>query len=152
MLLFYAFQLTKAYFDFSFVNSFSFVFQKKKKKKSEQSWQPAFWEKIQNTQENKRTLFNWTKQDRTCTFSRKYSFFFFSSYAQHRKTNNSTYLVSVGCGRLAEGKEHETGSVSLMPFWVSVVPLSFRQPPTSKWHKAGWISLSLSLSLSVFIL
>ena len=42
---------------------------------------------IQNTQEIKRTLFNWTKQDKTCKFSSKSSF---SSYIQHknRKTNN----------------------------------------------------------------
>ena len=62
---------------------------------------------IQNTQEIKRTLFNWTKQDKTCNSSRMSSF---SSYALHkkRKTNNSTYLVSAGCGRLAEGKGLET--------------------------------------------
>ena len=45
------------------------------------------WYKIQSTQEIKRTLFNWTKQDKTCKFWRKSSF---SSYVQHynRKTNN----------------------------------------------------------------
>ena len=50
--------------------------------------------KSQNTQEIKRTLFNWTKQEKTCKFLRKSSF---SSYVQYknRKTNNSTYLVSV---------------------------------------------------------
>ena len=51
--------------------------------------------KIQNTQEIKRTLFNWTKQDKTYKFSRKSSF---SSYVQEQnwKTKiNSTYLVSV---------------------------------------------------------
>ena len=37
--------------------------------------------KIQNTQEIKRMLFNWTKQDKTCTFLRKSSF---SSYVQHK--------------------------------------------------------------------
>ena len=31
-----------------------------------QSWLPAFWKKIQNTQEIKRTLFNKTEQDKTC--------------------------------------------------------------------------------------
>ena len=43
--------------------------------------------KIQNTQEIKRTFFNWIKQDKTCKFSSKSSF---SSYVQHknRKTNN----------------------------------------------------------------
>ena len=70
---------------------------------------------VQNTQEIKRTLFNWMKQDKMCKFLRKSSF---SSYLQQGsplfqamyniKTNNSTYLVSVGCGRLAEGKGHET--------------------------------------------
>ena len=34
-----------------------------------QSWLPAFWKKIQNTQEIKRTLFIKTKQDITCKFS-----------------------------------------------------------------------------------
>ena len=49
-----------------------------------------------NTQEIKRTLINWTKQDKTCQFSRKSSF---SSYVEHknRKTKNSIYLVSVRC-------------------------------------------------------
>ena len=54
---------------------------------------------IQNTQEIKRTLFNWTEQDNTCKLSRKSSF---SSYVQHKnrkKKNpiNSTYLESVRC-------------------------------------------------------
>ena len=42
---------------------------------------------IQNARDIKRTLFNLTKQDRTCEFSRKSSF---SRYVQHknRKTNN----------------------------------------------------------------
>ena len=44
------------------------------KKNLKQGWLPAFWEKIQNTQEVKRRLFNWMKQDRICKFSRK-SFF-----------------------------------------------------------------------------
>ena len=59
---------------------------------------------IQNTQEIKRTLCNWTKQDKMCKFSRKTSF---SSYVQHKKTTTenkqtvkSTYLVSVGDGKL----------------------------------------------------
>ena len=42
----------------------------KKKKNLKQSWLPAFWKKIQNTQEIKRMLFNWTKQDKTCKYSR----------------------------------------------------------------------------------
>ena len=50
---------------------------------------------MQNTQENKRTLFNSTKLDKTCTFSRKSSF---SSYVKHenRKTNNQFNFSSVG--------------------------------------------------------
>ena len=72
---------------------------------------PAFWKKIQNTQGIKRTLFDWMKQDKMCTFLRKSSF---SSYVQHknRKTNNSTYLVSVRCS--------EAGG-------------------TYNWHKISWI-------------
>ena len=51
---------------------------------------------IQNTQEIKRTLFNETKQDKTCTFSRK-SFFFklCTTTKTENQTINSTYLVSV---------------------------------------------------------
>ena len=65
----------------------------------------------QNTQEIKRMLFNWTKQDKTGKFSRKSSF---SSYVQQKniKTNNSTSFLSVGYWRLAEGKGHETESVN----------------------------------------
>ena len=71
---------------------------------------------IQNTQEIKRTLFNWTKQDKTCKFLRKSSF---SSYVQHknRKRNSSTYFVSAECGRLAEAiliNPLHTGSFSLL--------------------------------------
>ena len=49
---------------------------------------------FQNTQEIKKTLFNWMKQDKTCKSSRKSSF---SSYVQHkhRKTNNEFNLSSV---------------------------------------------------------
>ena len=75
--------------------------------------------KNRNTQEVKRTLFNWTKQDKTCKFSRKSSF---SSYVQHKnrqKKKSSIYLVSVGCGRLAEGKGHETDLVEVF-FFVRV--------------------------------
>ena len=39
--------------------------------------------KIQNTQEIKRTLFDWTKKDNTCTFLKKSSF---SSYVQNKQT------------------------------------------------------------------
>ena len=37
---------------------------------------------------------------------------FFSIKTQKQRIN-STYLVSVGCGRLAEGKGHETDSICL---------------------------------------
>ena len=49
---------------------------------------------IQNTEEIKRTLFNETKQDKTCTFLRKSSF---SSYVQqkNRKTDNGFNLSCV---------------------------------------------------------
>ena len=63
---------------------------------------------IQNTQEIKRTHFNWTKQDKTRTFSRNSSF---SSYVQHKtekRAINPTYLVSVRCWGLAEGNRPET--------------------------------------------
>ena len=61
----------------------------KKKKNLKQSWLPAFWKKVQNTQEIKRILFqeikrilfHWIKQDKTCKFSRNSSF---SSYVQHK--------------------------------------------------------------------
>ena len=39
------------------------------KQNQKQSWLPAFWKRIQNTKEIKRTLFNKTEQDKTCTFS-----------------------------------------------------------------------------------
>ena len=63
----------------------------------------------QNTQEIKRTFFNRTKQDKMCNFRRS-PLFQATYYIKTEKTTtvNSTYLVSVGCGRLAEGKGHET--------------------------------------------
>ena len=41
----------------------------KNQKNLKQSWLLAFWKKIQNRQEIKRTLFNDTEQDKTCKFS-----------------------------------------------------------------------------------
>ena len=71
------------------------------------AWQ--CWWKIQNTQEIKRTLVDWTKQDKTCTFSRKSSF---SSYVQQQKQKNKQLIQLILCQldarRLAEGKGHET--------------------------------------------
>ena len=46
--------------------------------------------KIQNTQERKITLFNWTKQDKTCKFSREWSF---SNYVQHK--NRKKQLIQL---------------------------------------------------------
>ena len=61
---------------------------------------------LQNNKRLKEHFFNLMKRDKTCKFLRKPPF---SSYAQHenRKTNNSSYLVSFRCGKLAEGKGHE---------------------------------------------
>ena len=59
----------------------------------------------------KRTLFNWTKQDRTYKVSRKSSF---SSYVQHKnrkQTVNSFSLCQLDAGRQAEGKGHKTDSL-----------------------------------------
>ena len=67
---------------------------------------------VQNTQETKRALFNWQKQDKTCRFSRKSSF---SSYVQHKNRKNKQ-LIHLAC--------------------VSF----FHQPPTSNWHKISWIN------------
>ena len=74
--------------------------------------------KIQNTQEIKRTLFDWMKWAKTCTLSRKYSF---SSYIQNDNNNNNKHhqqqknkqliqleSLSVGRGRLAGEKGLES--------------------------------------------
>ena len=50
-------------------------------KKSETELTASVLKKTQNTQETKRTLFNWLKQDKPCKFSRKSSF---SSYVQKK--------------------------------------------------------------------
>ena len=62
---------------------------------------------FQNTQEIKRTLFNQTKQDKTCKFSRKASF---SSYLQqyNRKQLNQLILCPFDVRRLVGAKGHET--------------------------------------------
>ena len=60
-----------------------------------------------------------------------------------KQTINSFYLVSVRCGRLAEGKGHKTDSAEENGHetdWVSLTPFSFHQPPTSTWHKTSWIN------------
>ena len=52
--------------------------------------------KIQNTREIKRTIFNWTKQDKTCKFSRKSSF---SSYVQHKNRKKQKLFFPSACPR-----------------------------------------------------
>ena len=93
-------------------STFCLYFEKKKKMK--QSWLPAFWKERSKTHEIlKITLFNWTKQDKTCKFSRKSSF---SSYVQHKnrrkqqqqKTINWLNLCQLDVRRLAERKGRET--------------------------------------------
>ena len=56
--------------------------QQWKKKNLKESWLPAFWKKIQNTQEIKRTLFNKPEQDKTCKFLMESSFL---SYVQYNR-------------------------------------------------------------------
>ena len=74
--------------------------------------------KIQNAQEIKRTLFIWTKQEKTCKFSRKSSF---SSDIQHknRKTNNSFNLSCVSWMWKAGGRMCES---VLCPFPSTSLP------------------------------
>ena len=90
-------------------NVASFKFAKKKKKKSETELTASVLNKGPKHTRDEKNAFNWTKQEKTCTFSRKSSF---SSYIQHKKrkkqTMNSTDLLSVGCGMLSEGRGHET--------------------------------------------
>ena len=61
---------------------------------SPKSFFSQLFRRIQNTQEIKRTLFNWMQQDKTCKFLRKSSF---SSYKRHknRKANNEFNLSCV---------------------------------------------------------
>ena len=68
------------------------------KKNLKQSWLPAFWKKrTQNTHEIKRTLFDWTKRDKTWKFSRKS---FFSSYVQQRNRRGKKHnKFSLSCVR-----------------------------------------------------
>ena len=58
---------------------------------------------IQNTQEVKRTLLNWTKEDKTCKFSRKSSFL---SYAQQK---NKQLIQLVLCQLDVGGWRKEKG-------------------------------------------
>ena len=77
---------------------------------------------IQNTQEIKRTLFNWTKQDKTCEFSRKSSF---SSYVQKKKKTqkNQQLIQLILCQLDSEGWRKEK-STRLVLFSVRKLPTS----------------------------
>ena len=80
---------------------------------------------FQNTQEIKRMLFNWMKQDKTCKFSRKSSF---SSYVQHKKQKNRQLIQLILCQLDVGGWRKESCALFLC------------QPPTSYWHKVSWIN------------
>ena len=95
---------------------------------------------IQNTQEIERTLFNWTKQGKTCRFSRKSSF---SSYVQHKKRKIDTqhHMFCSPCIFCAERshvltKYHVEGSMSS--------PLIFRASFTQQ--KESTVQSNVSLS------
>ena len=63
-------------------------------KKSEADLTASILKKIQNTQEIKRMLFNWTKLEKICTFLRKSSV---SSYVQHKKQKNKQLIQLILC-------------------------------------------------------
>ena len=88
-------------------------------KNLKQSWLPAFWEKIQNTQDIKRTLFNSTKQDKTCKFSRKSSF---SSYVQQKNKQTKKHLFIW----------HKVRWINCLVFWFFVVVCSLEKRTSSK--------------------
>ena len=71
---------------------------KKKKKNLKQSWLPAFWKKIQNTQKIKKTLFNKTKQDKTCKIFEV--IFFFKLCTIQQKTVKPTFLCPLDARKL----------------------------------------------------
>ena len=70
--------------------------------------------KIKNTQEIKRTLLKWTKQDKTWKFSRKSSF---SSYVQH--THRKT--IQFPCVRCSEAGGRKRARDWLSVSWVSLL-------------------------------
>ena len=76
---------------------------------------------IQNTQEIKRTLFFFfffldeTGQN-VQIFEKVLLFKLRTTKERKKQTINSDYLVSVGCGRLAEGKGHETDAEVILDF------------------------------------
>ena len=77
----------------------------------------------QNTQEIKRTLFNWTKHNKTCTFSRKSSFLFFFFLllffqATYSKNRNKLLIQLILCQmfggwRKEKGERLTHGGLSL---------------------------------------
>ena len=91
-------------------------------KSLKQSWPPAFWKKIQNTQEIKRTRFNWMKQDSMCNFF----FFFKSSFSSYKqtnkkhteKTNNEFSLSRVSWMLQAGGRSLTQGKLNSLFFTV----------------------------------
>ena len=107
------------------------VAHKIKKKKSESELLPAFWKKIQNTQQIKSTLLNCAKQDKTCTFLRKSSF---SSYVQHR---NKQFNLSCVRGWLKE-KGMRLADMIKKKSVSCLFPSTSLQ--ASNWHKISWIS------------
>ena len=62
---------------------------------------------IQTTQEIKRALFNWTKQDKTCKFSRKCSF---PSYVQHKNRKKTQLIQLILCQLDVGGWRKEKGT------------------------------------------
>ena len=78
----------------------------------------AAWAQLRGTRASlhamegvKRTLFNWTKQDKMCKFLRESSF---SSYVQHKNRKNKQLIQLILCQldawRLVEGKGRKTDS------------------------------------------
>ena len=77
-----------------------------------QSWLPAFGKKDPKIHKRwkERFLIRWNRTERAYfrgspLFQATYKI---NNINNRKQTINSTYLVSVGCGRLAEGKGHET--------------------------------------------
>ena len=99
---------------------------------------------FQNTQEIKRTLFNKTKQDKTCKIFDV--IIFFKLHTIQQKTVKPTYLCQLDARKLAEGKGHKTlhfteasGETSILffkfflltllfTFYNCIVPMRFLSP------------------------
>ena len=96
-------------------------------------WLPNEWRWIhrtffsfpKNKQEIKRTLFNWTKQDKTCKFSRKSSF---SSYVQHKNRRKKKRLIQlILCQLDVAGWQKEQGTGLTLLLGSSYPPPFLRQ-------------------------